>query len=64
MAVDAAKAFDLDICGVDILFKGNDAYTVCEVNALPGFKSLEGTILIIVSLFGNFFIFLTTALFF
>ena len=43
MAVEAANAFNLDICGVDILFKGNDEYTVCEVNALPGFKSLEGT---------------------
>ena len=29
--------------GVDILFRGNDEYTVCEVNALPGFKSLRAT---------------------
>ena len=43
MAIKAAKAFNLDICGVDILFKENGEYTVCEVNALPGFKSLEGT---------------------
>lgn len=43
LAVDASNAFNLDICGVDILFKGNDDYTVCEVNALPGFKSLKAT---------------------
>lgn len=43
LAVDASNAFNLDICGVDILFKGNDEYTVCEVNALPGFKSLRAT---------------------
>lgn len=43
LAVDASNAFNLDICGVDILFKDNDDYTVCEVNALPGFKSLRAT---------------------
>lgn len=43
LAIDASNAFNLDICGVDILFKGNDEYTVCEVNALPGFKSLRAT---------------------
>jgi RimK family alpha-L-glutamate ligase len=43
LAVDASNAFNLDICGVDILFRGNDEYTVCEVNALPGFKSLRAT---------------------
>lgn len=43
LAIEASNAFGLDICGVDILFKDNDEYTVCEVNALPGFKSLRAT---------------------
>ncbi|HHX93698.1 MAG TPA: RimK family alpha-L-glutamate ligase [Tenericutes bacterium] len=42
LAEEAAKALDLDIAGVDILF-GKDGYIVCEVNALPGFKSLYRT---------------------
>ena len=43
IAERAAKALKLDICGVDVLFRGNDEYTICEVNSLPGFKSLNGT---------------------
>lgn len=43
IAEASAKALNLDICGVDVLFRGNDEYTVCEVNSLPGFKSLNGT---------------------
>lgn len=43
LAESSAKALNLDICGVDILFRGNDNFTVCEVNSLPGFKSLNAT---------------------
>lgn len=42
LALKAAKAVDLDICGVDILI-GKDDYYICEVNALPGFKSILKT---------------------
>ncbi|MEG0799232.1 MAG: RimK family alpha-L-glutamate ligase [Bacilli bacterium] len=42
LAINAAHAVNLDICGVDILFTEN-GYTVCEVNALPGFKSIGKT---------------------
>lgn len=40
LAVQAAKAVNLDICGVDILV-GKDGYYICEVNAIPGFKSIS-----------------------
>lgn len=39
LAENAAKACNLDICGVDILV-GKNNYYVCEVNANPGFKSI------------------------
>lgn len=42
IALAAAKAVNLDICGIDILI-GKDKYYVCEVNALPGFKSIGKT---------------------
>ncbi len=42
LAENAAKAVGLDICGVDILMGTNDYY-ICEVNALPGFKSIFRT---------------------
>lgn len=44
IAVDAAKACNLEICGVDLLIDNEGNYTVCEVNAVPGFKSLKRTI--------------------
>ena len=40
LAVQAAKAVNLDICGVDILV-GKNGYYICEVNAIPGFKSIS-----------------------
>lgn len=42
IAIKSAEALNLDVCGVDVLFGEND-YLVCEVNSLPGFKSLNGT---------------------
>jgi gamma-F420-2:alpha-L-glutamate ligase len=35
-----SKILDLDICGIDFLFNGDDFY-ICEVNSNPGFKGLE-----------------------
>ena len=43
IAEECSKITGLDICGVDILFGENDTYYVCEVNALPGFKSIKKT---------------------
>ena len=43
IALKAAKAINLEICGVDILLGGNNNYFVCEVNACPGFKTVKRT---------------------
>ncbi len=43
IALKAAKAVNLEICGVDILLGKNDDYFVCEVNAVPGFKTVKRT---------------------
>ncbi|MBT3456056.1 RimK family alpha-L-glutamate ligase [bacterium] len=40
LAEDTAKAHDLEIAGVDILFDGND-YKICEINSNPGIKGFE-----------------------
>lgn len=38
LAVRAARALSLDIAGVDLLFASGDAFTLCEVNAVPGWR--------------------------
>lgn len=38
LAVRAARALGLDIAGVDLLFASGDTYTICEVNAVPGWR--------------------------
>ena len=40
LAVESAKALDLDIAGVDLLFDG-EGYKICEVNSNPGFEGME-----------------------
>lgn len=40
ISIQAAKALDLDIAGVDLLF-AEDGYRICEVNSAPGFKEFE-----------------------
>lgn len=40
LAVEAAKALNLGLCGVDILFD-EDGYKICEVNSNPGFEAFE-----------------------
>lgn len=41
LAISVSNAIGCDICGVDILFDKDGLYTVCEVNSVPGFKSLK-----------------------
>lgn len=38
LAVRAARTLGLAIAGVDLLFAAADTYTVCEVNAVPGWR--------------------------
>jgi len=40
LSSESAKALDLDIAGVDLLFDG-DGYKICEVNSNPGFEGME-----------------------
>jgi gamma-F420-2:alpha-L-glutamate ligase len=40
LAIRTAKALDLDVAGVDILFD-KDGYRICEANSSPGFQALE-----------------------
>jgi gamma-F420-2:alpha-L-glutamate ligase len=40
MAVNAAKAVGLEICGIDFLI-GEDNYYICEINSSPGFEGYE-----------------------
>lgn len=40
LAVRVAKALNLDVAGVDILFDGDD-FRICEANSSPGFQGLE-----------------------
>lgn len=44
LSVKAATAANLDICGVDILKGENEKLYICEVNCVPGFKSIKRTI--------------------
>ena len=40
LSTESAKALDLDIAGVDLLFD-NGGYKICEVNSNPGFEGME-----------------------
>lgn len=40
LASKTARAFDLDITGVDLLFNG-EKYLVCEANSSPGFEGID-----------------------
>lgn len=41
LAVRTSKALDIQIGGIDLLFKAGGGYTICEANTFPGFKGLE-----------------------
>lgn len=41
LAIDAAKALELDIAGVDILFDEDGSYRILEANSAPSFKTIE-----------------------
>tara|TARA_B100001113_G_scaffold225156_1_gene184891 strand:+ start:1393 stop:2301 length:909 start_codon:yes stop_codon:yes gene_type:complete len=40
LSTESAKALNLDIAGVDLLFD-NGGYKICEVNSNPGFEGME-----------------------
>ena len=40
LSTESAKALDLDIAGVDLLFD-NGGYKICEVNSSPGFEGMD-----------------------
>ena len=40
LSTESAKALDLDIAGVDLLFD-NGGFKICEVNSNPGFEGME-----------------------
>jgi ribosomal protein S6--L-glutamate ligase len=42
VALDAAAALGLDIAGVDVIHRKDNAFLVVDVNYSPGFKGLEG----------------------
>ncbi len=41
LAVATSNALDIQIGGIDLLFKKGGGYTICEANTFPGFKGLE-----------------------
>ncbi len=42
IALRAAKAVDIDYCGVDIIQAANGEYSVLEVNSIPAWRGLQG----------------------
>jgi len=41
IALDTARALDLEVAGVDLLFDKDGGYKVCEANSAPGFQGFE-----------------------
>ncbi len=41
IALRTADVLNIDIGGIDLLFKEGGGYTICEANTFPGFKGLE-----------------------
>ena len=41
IALRPADVLNIDIGGIDLLFKEGGGYTICEANTFPGFKGLE-----------------------
>ncbi len=41
IALRTAEVLNIDIGGIDLLFKEDGGFTICEANTFPGFKGLE-----------------------
>lgn len=41
IALRTSEVLNIDIGGIDLLFKEGGGYTICEANTFPGFKGLE-----------------------
>ncbi len=41
LAIKTVEALNIQIGGIDLLFKEGGGYTICEANTFPGFKGLE-----------------------
>ena len=41
IALKTSEVLEIDIGGIDLLFKEGGGYTICEANTFPGFKGLE-----------------------
>jgi len=41
IALKTSEVLNIDIGGVDLLFKEDGGFTICEANTFPGFKGLE-----------------------
>lgn len=41
LAVTTSEVLNIQIAGIDLLFKEDGGYTICEANTFPGFKGLE-----------------------
>ena len=41
LAIKTAEVLDIKVAGIDLLFKEEGGFTICEANTFPGFKGLE-----------------------
>jgi len=41
IAIRTSEVLNIDVGGIDLLFKEDGGYTICEANTFPGFKGLE-----------------------
>jgi gamma-F420-2:alpha-L-glutamate ligase len=41
IAIKTSEVLNIDVGGIDLLFKEDGGYTICEANTFPGFKGLE-----------------------
>ncbi|MGE4314449.1 MAG: RimK family alpha-L-glutamate ligase [Pseudobdellovibrionaceae bacterium] len=41
LALKTAEVLGLQVAGIDLLFKEEGGFTICEANTFPGFKGLE-----------------------
>ena len=41
LAIKTAEVLGIKVAGIDLLFKEEGGFTICEANTFPGFKGLE-----------------------